>query len=102
MIENYGIRSELEARPGRIRIFGILEELEDEVRRIGILLDRGIPNAPVEIVLMTGGDPALALLAQRLEPCFEAFHHLGLQFDHAGGNPPGKNVRPRFVLREAR
>ncbi|MBN8958648.1 MAG: hypothetical protein J0H17_19090 [Rhizobiales bacterium] len=68
MVEDHRVRHKLEACPSRIRIFGILEEFEDEVRRIGIFLDRGVPNAAVEIVLMTGCDPALTLLAQRVEP----------------------------------
>ena len=68
MVEDYCVRRELKARPGRVSTFGILQELENKVRWVGVFLDRGIPNAAIEIVLMTGGDPALTLLAQRVEP----------------------------------
>ena len=75
-------------------VLGVLHELEQEVRRIGILLDRSVPDTPVERVFLVRIDPPLP-------PCAEFFEPIAL-FRHGQPSTTSTPVATRLNRMSAR
>ncbi|WP_354110882.1 hypothetical protein [Bradyrhizobium sp. S3.12.5] len=76
VFEDDRIRAQPKARRCRARILCILQQFEDEVRRIGILFDGRVPDAAVEAIDAIGLDPSPSHAAKFGEEACEILGHV--------------------------
>jgi hypothetical protein len=68
MVKDQPIFEKMEACIGGSLVFCVLQQFIHEMDRIGVLIDRGLPNTLFKSILSRAGDPMLAFSIEFVKP----------------------------------